>query len=100
MSTISSRIRQSRTSKNLTQQNLADLTGVSLKAVQNWETDATPRDPMLDKIAAALDVTKAYLRDGEPEQNVLSILNQAKVKIAKALNISDARIKLEVSFLG
>jgi transcriptional regulator with XRE-family HTH domain len=97
---ISNRIRQARAAKGITQVKLAEITEVSPTSAAAWESGTVPRDPMLEKIAAALDVTAAYLRDGDPEENILSILNQTKVKIAEALGISDSRIKLKVSFLG
>jgi transcriptional regulator with XRE-family HTH domain len=99
MNTISDRIRQARAAKDLTQQQLADLTQVSLKAAQNWEAGATPRDPMLEKIASVLDVTVEHLRGDETvQENILTILNKSKAKIAEALNISVERIDLTVSF--
>jgi transcriptional regulator with XRE-family HTH domain len=99
MSTVSDRIRQARAAKDLTQQQLADLTQVSLKAAQNWEAGATPRDPMLEKIASVLDVTVDHLRGDETvEENILTVLNKAKAKIAEALNVSVERIDLKVSF--
>jgi transcriptional regulator with XRE-family HTH domain len=96
--TIASRIRQARIDKGISQAKLAELTEVSPTSAAAWEASAVPRDAMIEKIAAALDVTADYLRDGEPEQTVLSIMQQAKAKIGKALKVSDSRFTLELRF--
>ena len=62
------RLRSARKDKNMLQQELAAVSGVSLRTLQNWETGL--RRPsnfaMVEKVAAALGVsTSELLDDGE-----------------------------------
>lgn len=61
------RLRRYRKAKNLTQQELADLLGVSNKSVSRWESGGYPDISLLAPLAQALDVTvDALLRDEPP----------------------------------
>ncbi len=60
--TIGSRINSLRTSKGITQAQLAEKLGVSFQAVSNWERDEhLPDTDKLASIARALDSTVASL---------------------------------------
>ena len=60
--TIGTRIKQLRESRGLTQAALADIVGVSDKAVSTWENNAyTPRMGVIQKLASYFNVSKAYL---------------------------------------
>jgi phage repressor protein C with HTH and peptisase S24 domain len=63
MKKFSERIRGTREANELTQQQLADKSGVSIRTIQNWETGAG-RDPQpvkLGKVAKILNVSIPYL---------------------------------------
>ncbi|MGY2938456.1 transcriptional regulator with XRE-family HTH domain [Bradyrhizobium sp. GM6.1] len=102
MTTVHSRIRQARNAKNMTQQQLADATGVSLKAVSDWETGATPRDPMLEKIATALGVTVDHLLGVAKgaTKDIVTILREAKREIGTLTGLGDDDFELKMVVAG
>jgi transcriptional regulator with XRE-family HTH domain len=63
--TLGARIRTLRRARGLTQDRLADTTGVSRSAVAQWESDRAGHSAgMLRRIAEALGVSVGLLRDG------------------------------------
>ncbi len=65
-SAFGDRLKNYRRAKNLTQQDLADLLGVSNKTVSRWESGGGwPDPPLLVPLARALGVTVDDLLDGE-----------------------------------
>ena len=67
--TIGKRIAALRREKELTQDNLAELLGVSPQAVSKWENDLTcPDITLLPKLARELDVTVDELLTGTKEE--------------------------------
>ncbi len=71
--TFSERLKRYRRDKNLTQQELADLLGVSNKTVSRWESEGGyPDIPLLVPLARALGVTVDDLLDGERPIRALS----------------------------
>ena len=66
MDTFGERLKQYRRAKGLTQQELADLLGVSNKSISRWESDGGyPDVPLLLPLARALQVSVDDLLDGE-----------------------------------
>ncbi len=66
MNTFGERLRQYRRARGLTQQELADLLGVSNKSISRWESDGGyPDVPLLLPLARALGVSVDDLLDGE-----------------------------------
>lgn len=66
MDTFGERLKQYRRAKGLTQQELADLLGVSNKSISRWESDGGyPDVPLLLPLARALGVSVDDLLDGE-----------------------------------
>lgn len=68
MKTIGEKIRESRARSDLTQAELANQTGLTIRTVSKYETDAvTPRGRNLHRLASALGVSVAYLTQPEIE---------------------------------
>lgn len=66
--TLSERLKSSRQRLGLTQQKLADVTGFSLSAVGNWESNLNmPSPAKLGQLAKKLGVTIDYLLGNEPD---------------------------------
>ena len=64
---ISERIKKRRREKNLTQQELAELVGISPMTERRWEwSERVPRVDELIKLAEVLNTTTDYLLKGEP----------------------------------
>lgn len=73
MNTFGERLRQYRRARGLTQQELADLLGVSNKSVSRWESEGGyPDVPLLLPLARALQVSVDYLLDGEKPVRTLT----------------------------
>ena len=71
MDTLNERIKQLRKEKGLTQSQLADLLGVTDKAVSKWEVGETNPDiSLLPKISEIFNVTLDYLLVGKKEENL------------------------------
>jgi len=69
---FSERLKNYRRAKNLTQQELADMLGVSNKTVSRWESGGYPDLGMLVPLARALGVTVDDLLDGEKPVRTLT----------------------------
>lgn len=60
--TFSDRLIECRISSRLTQQTLADMSGFSLRSIQNWETGLfKPNSDKVRQLAALFDVSVAWL---------------------------------------
>jgi transcriptional regulator with XRE-family HTH domain len=74
MSNFSIRLQELRVKKQLTQKQLADLLGVTDKAISKWENDGgMPEVTILPTIAKVFNVTTDYLLTGEDNTKPLSI---------------------------
>lgn len=70
MDTLSQRIRHARLNRDLSQHQLAQLTGVSQPTVANWESAGhSPRQSMLNKISIALGVELSWLVAGADQSH-------------------------------
>lgn len=71
METLNERIKQLRKEKGFTQSQLADLLGVTDKAVSKWEVgEANPDISLLAKIAEVFSVTIDFLLTGKVEETI------------------------------
>lgn len=63
MSSFSERLRQTRRQRRMNQEQLARLTGITTRSVQNYESGSRMPNSLeiTEKLAAALDVTTTYL---------------------------------------
>lgn len=62
MKTTGEKIRDLRLNLGLTQAELAEMTGITVRSITNYETDAaTPRRLQLRKLCEALNTTEDYL---------------------------------------
>ena len=74
METLNDRIKQLRKEKGYTQNQLADLLGVTDKAVSKWEVgEANPDISLLVKISEIFGVTIDYLLTGKVEEPAISL---------------------------
>lgn len=74
METLNDRIKQLRKEKGLTQSQLADLLGVTDKAVSKWEVgEANPDISLLVKLAEIFGVTIDFLLTGKAEEPTISL---------------------------
>ena len=65
--TIGTRIREARKARGLTQKALGELAGIAEPTIRKYESDRLhPKLETLEKLAAPLNVTAGYLRDGKP----------------------------------
>lgn len=68
------RIAKARRDAGISQQKLAERTGVTRGAVAQWERgEAHPRKPNLKKIAAATGVSVAWLQTGQGDEEEMSV---------------------------
>lgn len=86
---LSSKIREARQHKNLTQEQLAEKIGVSNNAISNWEHDVSKPDiDKIIKLCIALEVDPNYLLDYKnkiiKENNDIDVFN----KIIKFLQLN------------
>lgn len=66
MKSVGTKIREARERKSLVQREFSELTGITIRAISNYETDTRrPRGINLRKVCEALDITPAYLLDPE-----------------------------------
>jgi len=68
--TIGGRLRRARLSRGLTQDELAELSGVPVVTISRIENNryGTPRPPTVRKLATALGVTPGWLLFGEEQE--------------------------------
>jgi len=88
------KIKEARKNKGMTQKQLADLAGVSYRAVQTWEAGRLPKslDPVM-KLAKALDTTSEELLD-ETDRYVIEAGEKGGSKAADEVE------KLVSDFIG
>jgi transcriptional regulator with XRE-family HTH domain len=68
---ICSRVQQARKEAGFTQDEMADLLGMTMRGYQNYETDRVPWRK-LDKIADLVGVTQMWLLRGDPDERTES----------------------------
>lgn len=69
MKTIGTRIAMLRKEQNMTQENLAQMMGVSAQAVSKWENDVScPDISMLPQLAEILHTTTDYILSGKTDE--------------------------------
>jgi len=91
--TIGSRISKFRKAKGLTQEELANLMGVSSQAVSKWENDAScPDISLLAQLAKTLGVTTDELLTGKNDE-----VRLVPVEQRKSLDELTLRIKVDSS---
>lgn len=89
-SSLGKRIAKLRKDKKLSQDNLADMLGVTPQAVSKWENDQTcPDISLLPKLANIFNISIDELLNGEQD-------NDKKVKIDTHKNIEDMFLKILV----
>ena len=76
MSSFSERLRQTRRQRHLRQSELADMTGITTRSIQNYESGSRMPSSLeiTEKLAAALDVTTIYLLGAEEETTPVHLL--------------------------
>jgi transcriptional regulator with XRE-family HTH domain len=104
---VGTKIRNTREARKISQNELAQLLGVSAAAVCYWETKGTtPRAKTLKKVAEALGVSESYLSAGaevapkEGFDSVAAYIEQAKAKIATIIGVDIDRISINITLRG
>ena len=85
MSIVASKIRNARTSKNMTQMTLADTLGVSFQAVSNWERgNAMPDIGKLPDLCNILGISFEELvgEKSKVTENVQKVMNDQNTRVA------------------
>ena len=94
--TFGDKLRNARTSLNLSQIELAERAGITERSIYSYEQTGTlPRTPVLKRLAQALNVTVTYLMD-EDETNRQKNINQ-ELFIVNAKNEYGSRGAREAS---
>lgn len=94
MNTLSTNIKKCRIQKGFTQQQLADVIGVSSQAVSKWEKGSMPDASILPNIADALDVSIDYLygrksfQQSDIYEHISQSIEQQDDKIAFSYNLA------------
>jgi len=98
MKTFSEKVREARTLLGMNQQELADLVGISKRAIAAYESEgAKPRHSTMLKMADALKVSMDYLTKDEIDDPTYGIEKQPFVEEAR--EIYGAKEAREVDFL-
>ncbi len=105
MRVAGARIRAVRRARGLTQEQLADATGVSRSAVAQWETGRAGCGARLRNIASALDVPLRELQAGArgdvgpapADESRLSSTEQEMVRLVRALEADDQTLLLQLA---
>ncbi len=99
--TVGARIRTLRRARGLTQDRLADSTGVSRSAVAQWEGDRAGHSAgMLRRIAEALGVSVGLLRDGwdgDPGDAPLTPQETALLQLYRHCSPEDRSVLMHVA---
>lgn len=76
MSTFSERLRQTRRQRRMKQNQLARLTGITTRSIQNYESGSRMPNSLeiTEKLAAALQVTTAYLLGEDDDTTTVRLL--------------------------
>lgn len=89
--TIGSRIAKFRKAKNMTQEELANMLGISSQAVSKWENDAScPDISLLPQLCRILDITTDELLTGKNDE-----VRMVPVEHRKPLDQLTLRIKVD-----
>ena len=84
MKTIGEKIRECRARLDMTQAELSSKTGLTIRTVSKYETDAvTPRGTNLHKLATALGVSEAYLTNPNIEDPSYGLDEAPYLEIAR-----------------
>ena len=84
MKTIGEKIRECRIRLNLTQADLSEKTGLTVRTVSKYETDSvTPRGLNLHKLATVLGVAEAYLLNPEIEDPTYGLEEAPYIEAAR-----------------
>jgi len=95
--TFSDKIKRSREVRQLTQQQLADATGVSKRTIASYESaGAKARSSTMRKLAAALNVSYDYLARDEIEDPMYGIEKAPYAEDARALYGSKAATEIDL----
>lgn len=97
-------IRQARIANNYTQEKFAELVGVHVQSVRNWEKGSTPQSKVAKKIAEILHLTE---QDLEPEK-VDPVMEFELAELMKAVHKKAAelhkkpidKIQVSINVLG
>lgn len=98
--TTGDNIKEYRKSKNITQQELSDKTGISISAINKYENNKRePKTEMLIKIAKALDVSLSALIDTEEvdiyENNLEKLKNEVPDEDKELISWSSSSIEYD-----
>lgn len=98
---IGKRIKEAREQANLTQEELANLIGVTSSAITNYEKETShPKEPILYALIDALNVSPNYLfQDCVSTINKSPVLSSEALKIARSYEALDAFGKRAVSLI-
>ena len=95
-------IRITRSSIGMTQEKLANLCGVHVQSVRNWEKGSVPRPEMLARIADALGSDVDDLTGTEPEiepiPTIPEMIEALRERVADELMAVKDRISIVVSY--
>lgn len=84
--TFGNRLRESRTTKKMTQRQLADMVGVKHNSISDWENDKSKPDPdTIELLCGVLDITPNYLLNTNSE--ALSAFEKELIKKYRALDM-------------
>ncbi len=82
MSTI---IKQARKNKGMTQEQLADLVGVSLQTIRRWEWGSTaPNSKLLSKLAGVLNIPPEQLLENNSSKDTFEALSVIQEQAEKS----------------
>lgn len=95
--TFGSRLKKFRTMLDLTQQQLADKSGVSRKQISDFEMDVqkNPRKQTIEKLANALGIESEKLISSNPLDEILelSIASEAHEKLSKLAELNNQSVE-------
>lgn len=94
MCVLSRQIKKYRLEKNLTQDKLAKMVGVTTQAVSKWECGSTPDVHILPKIADVLDVTTDMLFGREEKDEIYSLAR----KMSRMQNEETYKFVLDICY--
>ena len=89
---MAERIKYCRQKIKMSQQELADLVGISIMTVRRWEwNERTPNASIIPKLAEVLNTTAAYLMGEAPEsESPCENQNQNEIKNPSYINMKEA----------
>lgn len=99
---IGNYIANQRKKKNYTQEQLAELLGVSNKTISKWENGrCMPDYSIIDQLCKELDITIAELLDGEDKEvNSIRVYDEEQVKsLLKKVNDVEKSYKMNIGII-